>query len=217
MSRQNPMPHTTTHNNEDGPVKPVEVTSLFSIQTAAQHKATSAKRTRTWEKNHRTIGYLIPIELQVRAKDIREKMNSIANEHLTTVSSVASAFMQFSLSHLHANKLTLIGRPKTERRTLTLHWTESQDGWPKDIKQVNRNKKMNPLITPRRLYLGHRWGEDIDAQIIALRKKTAVSSGEIVVYLLGYALNAYQSGRLHLHSESVTVANQVSPIFGSGE
>jgi hypothetical protein len=36
-----------------------------------------------------------------------------------------------------------------------------------------------------------------------------------VVYLLGYALDAYQSGRLHLHSEAVTVANQVSPIHGS--
>lgn len=35
MSRQNPLPYTTTHNNEDGPVKPVEVASLFSIQTAA--------------------------------------------------------------------------------------------------------------------------------------------------------------------------------------
>ena len=144
-------------------------------------------------------------------------MNSIANEHLTTVSSVASAFMQFSLSHVHANKLTLMGRPKAERRTLTLHWTESQDGWPKDIKQVKRKKAKNGLLDSPPLYLGHRWGEDIDTQIIALRKKIAVSSGEVVVYLLGYALDAYRSGKLHLHSESVTVANQVSPEYGSEE
>jgi hypothetical protein len=214
MTRQNPLP-PASNNDEAAPIKPIDVASLISLQTAAQQQASKEKRTRTWEKNHRTVGYLIPVELHVRAKEIREKMNSIANEHLTTVSSVASAFMQYSLSHLHANKLTLMGRPKAERRTLTLHWTESQNGWPKEIKQVKRNNAKKNLFDPPPLYLGHRWGGDIDAQIIALRKKTAVCSGEIVVYLLGYALDAYQSGRLHLHSEAVTVANQVSPIHGS--
>ena len=68
MPRQNPLPPASNNNDEDAPIKPMDVASLISFQTAAQHKAAREKRTRTWEKKHRTVGYLIPVELHVRAK-----------------------------------------------------------------------------------------------------------------------------------------------------
>jgi hypothetical protein len=214
MARQNPLP---AQSNQKPVVQPVEVSSLLTLQTAMQHKQSGAKRPRHWEKAHRAVGYLIPKELHLRAKDISEKLAPIAAERLTTVSSVAKAFMQFALSQVHAQKLKLQGRPKATRRTLSLHWSETKEGWPQEIKPLKRKKTESVLTKPKPLYLAHRWGADIDKEIRSLSKNTAVPGGEVVVFLLGYALDAFLAGTLHLEAESVEVSNQVSPAWGVGE
>jgi len=211
MSRQNPIP---SHTPELA-VQPVEASALFQLKTAMEHKRSKEKRTRNWEKQNRAIGYLIPKELHLKARDISETLLPIAVEHLTTVSNVAEAFMQFALLHVHAQKLTLRAMPNAEHRTMTLHWREIEKGWVKEIKPVKRKQK-NTLTKPKPMHLAHRWGTDIDNEIRALSKNSGVSRGEVVVFLLGYALDAYKSGNLILESESIEVANRVTPSWGGG-
>lgn len=207
MSRQNPIPQPTSA------IQPVEASSLFQVKTAMEYKRTKSKRTRNWEKQNCAIGYLVPKELHLKAKDISETLLPIAAERLTTVSNVAGAFMQFALSHVHAQKLTLRGMPNAERRTMTLHWREIEKGWVKEIKPL-KHKPENVLTKPKPMHLAHRWGADIDKEVRVLSKNSGVSRGEVVVFLLGYALDAYKSGNLILESESIEVANRVTPSWG---
>lgn len=209
MTRQNPIPQPPSETA----VQPVEVSNLFQVKTAMEHKRTKSKRTRGWEKQNRAIGYLIPKELHLKALDIREMLLPLAAERLTTVSSVAAALMQFALSHVHAQRLTLRGMPNAERRTMTLHWREIEDGWKKEIKPLKRRQE-NVLTKPRPMHLAYRWGADIDKEIRALSRNSGASCGEVVVFLLGYALDAYKRGNLVLESESVKVANRVTSSWG---
>jgi len=210
MTRQNPIPQPVPASA----VQPVEASSLFQVKTAMEHKRTKSKRTRNWEKQNRAIGYLVPKELHLKARDISETLLPIAAERLTTVSSVATAFMQFALLHVHAQKLTLRAMPNAEHRTMTLHWREIEKGWAKEIKPLKR-KQENVLTKPKPMHLAHRWGADIDREIRALSKNSGAARGEVVVFLLGYALDAYKSGSLILESESIEVANRVTPSWGS--
>jgi hypothetical protein len=52
------------------------------------------------------------------------------------------------------------------------------------------------------MYLNYRWGTDVDTQIKNLAGD-AISPGEVVVFLLNYALVAYRHGRLMLRAETV--------------
>lgn len=213
MTRQNalPTPSTELKRDSSGMVKPVEVVSLI---TAKQEKESRAKRDRTWEKSNPANSYRIPADLRVQAKDISANLVSIAAEYLTTISSVAAALMAFSLSHLRSGKLEIEVRPKAERRTLTLDWTELKDGWPQDIKPIKKKTKNTVLVKERHVFLGYRWGADLDKQINALVKQTGVPGGEVVVFLLMYAIKKYQEGQLSLIPKTVTVTNQVNPTWG---
>lgn len=205
MTRQNALPTPTT-----GLIQPVEVISLI---TAKQEKESRAKRDRTWEKSNPANSYRIPADLRIQAKDISASLVSIAAEYLTTISSVAAALMAFSLSHLRSGKLGIEVRPKAERRTLTLDWTELKDGWPQEIKPIKKKTKNTVLAKERHVFLGYRWGADLDKQINALVKQTGVPGGEVVVFLLMYAIKKYQEGQLSLIPKTVTVTNQVNPTW----
>jgi hypothetical protein len=211
MSRQNPIQQPVSA------VQPVEASSLFQVKTAMEDKRTRLKRTRNWEKQNRAIGYLIPKELHLKAKGISESLLPIAAERMTTVSSVATAFMQYALLHVHANKLTLRGMPNAERRTMTLHWKEIEKGWPREIKPLKKHRQESVLTKPKPMHLAHRWGADIDREIRALSKNSGTARGEVVVFLLGYALDAYKSGNLILESEAIEVANRVTASSAGDE
>jgi len=206
MTRQNALPTPST-----GLIQPVEVISLI---TAKQDKESRSKRDRTWEKSNPANSYRIPADLRIQAKDISANLVSIAAEYLTTISSVAAALMAFSLSHLRSGKLEIEVRPKAERRTLTLDWTELKDGWPQEIKPIKKKTKNTVLVKERHVFLGYRWGADLDKQINALVKQTGVPGGEVVVFLLMYAIKKYQEGQLSLIPKTVTVTNQVNPTWG---
>lgn len=214
MTRQNILstPSSELQADASGMVPPVAVISLI---TAKQDKESRSKRDRTWEKGNPANSYRIPIDLRVSAKDISASLVSIAAEYLTTISSVAAALMSFSLSHLRSGKLEIEGRPKAERRSMTLDWTELENGWPQEIKPLKRKSKDSVLVKEACVFLGYRWGADLDRQINAIAKQTGVPGGEVVVFLLRYAIKKYQAGQLSLVPKTITVTNQVNPAWGS--
>lgn len=213
MARQNAFHHRTTilPTDADGMIQPVDVTHM--IPTARQAKESRTRRRRDWEKKNPSNSYRVPSELHMRAKEISASLSSIAGEYLSTTSSVAAAFVTFSLSHLRSGKLTIEPHPNPERRTLTLHWTEVENGWPKEIKPLKR-KKEGVLAKKDSIFLGYRWGADIDKQIEAIAKQTGVPGGEVVVFLLNHAIEAYRRGQLTLTPEAVVVTNKVTSSYG---
>ena len=207
MARQNAL--SPTHNipkDADGKYLPVEPASLF--QTAKQEKESRPKQTRKWEKDNPTRAYRVPRSLILKAKDIQSSVVSVAEDYLTTASSMAALLMTYALSHLRAGNFTIEGRPKSERRTLSLEWTEVEQGWPREIKPRKPKKKDSTVLTGVQTVMGYRWSEDMHMQIKAIVKQTGVSSGEVVIYLLDYSLTAYRAGKFIPSIEPVTIANK---------
>jgi hypothetical protein len=208
MTRQRALP--PTHNipkDENGNYLPVDPISTF--QTAKQAKEALAKRERNWEKDHRSRTYIVPIALRLKTKDIQSSVVSVAEEYLTTASAMATLFMVYALAHLRAGDFVIEGRPKPERRTLSLEWTEVEQGWPREIKPRKSKKKNDNVLTQdAQIYMGYRWSEDLHTQIKAITKQTGVASGEVVAYLLDYSLTAYRAGKLIPKIEPVAIANK---------
>ena len=92
---------------------------------------------------------------------------------------------------------------------MTLSWEEVDDGWIQDIPQP-----LKPVGKPitKDAYIGYRWSRDIDSQIKSLAD-TSISVGEVVVFLLNYALDAHKSGRLRLKEETIVVSQKVSATW----
>jgi len=164
---------------------------------------------RAWDRAHPVITYFIPALLHEQAKDTRAAILALSQKHMTTISSVATALISFSLAHIRQGTLKFEARPDAHRRKMTLTWHEAKDGWPQEIPQlVKRHKKDNV----KDVYLGYRWGRDVNAQIKALAGDS-ISDGEVVVFLLNYALSAHKNGRLRLKEEAVVISQKVSSTW----
>ena len=162
---------------------------------------------RAWDREHRGMSYRIPSPLHEQAKDVRASILGLAHQHMTSTSSVAAALIGFSLTHVRLGKLVIEARPNAKRRKMMLTWTEA-DEWPQEIQPAKRAVK----TAGADVVLTYRWGKDVGAQIKALAGED-VSVGEVVVFLLRYAIEAHQQGRLRLKEEAIVVSQKVSPSW----
>ena len=162
---------------------------------------------RAWDRAHRGMSYRIPSPLHVQAKDIRATILGLAHQHMTSTSSVAAALMGFSLAHVRQGKLAIEARPNANRRKMILTWSEA-DEWPQEIQPAKRAIK----TTKADVVLTYRWGKDVGTQIKALAG-AEISVGEVVVFLLRYAIEAHQQGHLRLKEEAFVVSQKVSPTW----
>jgi len=197
MTRRNPTDRM--HSAIQTPVAPID-----TIPLAQGHK----RDNRAWDRAHPVISYRISSTLHEQAKDIRATILGLAQQHMTSISSVAAALMGFSLAQVRQGKLAIEARPNANRRKMILTWSEA-DEWPQEIpqhiKRVNNSKV-------KAVYLGYRWGKDVDTQIKAFAG-VEISIGEVVVFLLSYAIAAHKSGRLRLREEAFVVSQKVSPTW----
>jgi len=159
---------------------------------------------RSWDQVHRGISYFIPMSLNEQAKVIRAAILALAQNHITNTSNVAASLITFSLTHVRQGKLVVEAHPNADRRKMILIWEEVKERpqkIPQPIKRIEKDKT-------KELYLNYRWGRDVDTQIKSLAGE-AISPGEVVVFLLNYALAAYKRGRLKLKEEAVVVTQKV--------
>jgi len=163
---------------------------------------------RAWDRAHPVISYFIPPALHEQAKDVRSSVLALAQNHMTNTSGVAVALMSFSLAKIRQGKLKIEPRPNPQRRKMALVWEEAEE-WPQEIHQLESHTRKTQV---KEVYLGYRWGRDVDAQVKSIAGQT-ISSGEVVVFLLDFALAAYKSGRLRFKEEAVVVTQKVSPSW----
>lgn len=166
------------------------------------------RENRSWDKKHRGNSYFIPASLHVQAKDARAAVLALSQKHMTNTSSVAAALMKYSLEHVRLGRLNIGAGPDAQRRKMTLAWEESRDRLPQEIPQPKKFAAQGR----KELYMNYRWGRDVDMQIKALAG-TAIAPGEIVVFLLHYALAAYRDGVMRLKEETVVVSQKVSSTW----
>jgi hypothetical protein len=162
------------------------------------------RENRAWDRKHRGNSYFIPAHLQVQAKDMRAAVLALSQKHMTNTSSVAAALMKYSLEHVRLGRLNIGARPDAQRTKMSLTWEDAKDSLPQEVPQPKK------LTTKgeKELYINYRWGRDMDMQIKALAG-TSIAPGEIVVFLLHYALAAYRNGSMRLKEETVVVSQKV--------
>jgi hypothetical protein len=191
------------------------------IPTAMTAKRSRAKRTRDWEKlpEHRVRGYRVPQPLRalVGEKDgdtgLRHDIREVADEHTSTVSEVARNLMDFALSEVRAGRLQFEARAKPQGRTMRLEWSLREFTWPRETpapKKRNKKKESTAFLESQSIFLAYRWGKDMDQQIKQLALKVGVTSGEIVVYLLQHAIQAYNEGHLQLRGTPEIVRQKLT-------
>ena len=163
---------------------------------------------RAWDRKHRGNSYFIPIHLHVQAKDMRAAVLALSQKHMTNTSSVASALMKYSLEHVRLGRLNFGARPDAERTKMTLIWEDVKDSRPQEIPEPKKLMSKSE----KALYINYRWGRDVDLQVKALAG-TSVAPGEIVVFLLHYALAAYRNGTMRLKEETVVVSQKVTSTW----
>jgi hypothetical protein len=165
---------------------------LSTIPIAQRRK----RANRSWDQAHRGISYFIPTSLNEQAKDIRTAILALAQNHIKNTSDVAASLMAFSLAHVHQGKLVVEPHPNADRRKMALIWAEVNER----PQQIPQPRKRVIKEKTKEMYLNYRWGRDVDTQIKSLAGD-AISPGEVVVFLLNYALAAYKRGRLMLKEE----------------
>ena len=174
--------------------EPLTTIPLTAKKQRADHRA--------WEKSHPSNSYYIPEHLLEEAKNIRDEIKAIASENMANTTNVAEALMEHALKNVRKGELEISAQPNPMRRKMTVTLVEA-DGWPKSIAEkiphsTKAHKKMNRLVA----YLNYRWGKAMDRQIEVLAG-TALSKGEVVVFLLHYALTAYNKGRIKFVAKPV--------------
>jgi hypothetical protein len=189
--------------HKDGPHE-----AISTIPLAKEHK----RDNRAWDRKHPVLSYFVPLPLNEQAKDVRAAILGLSQKHMTTISSVARELMKYSLAHIREGKLKMELRPvKLGRRKMSVTLVEGES-WPEpqEVPQpVERGKKKDKI---KNVYLGYRWGREVDTQIKALAGKTT-SPGEVVVFLLRYGIDAYRRGDVRLKEETVVVSQKVSATW----
>jgi len=161
------------------------------------------RKPRTWDRENPVISYFIPAPLTERAKEIRESILALAQHHMTTASSVATALMNYALRDAGTGKLKLDPRPAPQRRKMTLVLEDAKE-WPREIPQAQPRQ----VRKTRKMYLGYRWSRDVDIQIKALAG-SYVPVGEVVVFLLNHALTEYKNGNCTFRETAIALAQEV--------
>lgn len=189
------------------PLARLRITPKDPVETIPR-AAERQRKTRTWEKRNPSKTYYIPESLHEKARSVRAEILGLAQMHMATTSNVASALVGYSLAQVRQGKLEIEALPDPTRRKMALTWEETDGDASRDIQRAAlkvRKKSNNPL------YLNYRWSKDLDQQIRAFAE--AISVGELMLFFLEYALEAYKAGRLRLKEETITIAHKVSPSW----
>lgn len=169
-------------------------------------QARAQKRNRFWDQNHPVITYYVPDPLYNKGREIRSAILGLSHKYGTNISCVASALVSYSLAMAEQGRLKVEARPDAVRCKMALTWEEVNDR-PQEIPEPQKRASSGKDI---HLYLAYRWSPEVDSQIRTLAGDV-LAVGEMVVFLLNYALEAFRQGRLHFREEAVVMSQKVSP------
>jgi hypothetical protein len=167
----------------------------------ARRKAVRA----AYDKAHPVSAYYVPPALREKAMDIHASITGLAQANMSTASSVSSALVSHTLFLVRKGELKIEGHPNARQRKMVVHVEMiSGGGWGQEIPKAS--KKLDEKLDP--FYFGYRWSKDIQTQVSAIAG-TSLLIGEVVVYLLGRALEDMRSGKIKFITEPVETRQEV--------
>jgi len=168
--------------------------------------ASPRKRSRSWEKGHRTCSYRgVPQELhgQVVALAFHLQVNT---------DEVVAVFVQFGLSCVDKGFLAISPRPKAQRMTLfplpsgsgeKAGWSEDEKWEPGKLKKEIPTKRKGSLesksLWESRVH--YRLSKSTHEAIKFLAEQHTVPLGEIMTLFLKHGLESYKTGLLKLNPQ----------------
>ena len=169
------------------------------------------KRNRDWEKKHQaeTVTYRgVP-------KEVQNWVERVADGLLVPRDEVVRAFLEFGLSQYQSGQLTIFAYPKAQRMTL---YPESKfasavpvkqntdvQNWldvafpttARKVSEKNKSKKENPASW--KIRVTYRIPIQLKEEIRSMAEEHTLPVGEVVWFLIEYALKAYRDGKLNLN------------------
>ncbi len=199
--------------NDKTPVQPAVSSSeppaikpLDFIPAAEPRK----KRERTWEKAHQ--GQVATY--RGVAPEMHQTLLHLAESLSVPVDEVARAFLEFSLAHHKSGDLPIHPHPKAQRMTLypdgSAASTKKSEGWLKEAFSSSRpGKKGKKGSQPKRweARVSYRLPVTLKQEVKDLADDHTVGVGELVFFLLQYALIAYERGDLRLEAHAKVSGN----------
>jgi len=183
----------------------IPVSPLDQIQGAELKK-----RNRTWEQGHRTCSYRgVP-------QDIQDQVVALATSLLVNTDELVQVFVQYGLSCIEREILTISPRPKAQRMTLfptpggwgeQAGWSEA-DGWePGKVKEIPARKKSLKDKEQRdwETRAHYRLASEVHEAIKQLAEKHFIPVGEVMTLFLKHGLESYKTGRLILKPQPKVV------------
>jgi hypothetical protein len=169
-------------------------------------KPEKRERDRSWDREHKVFTY--------RGVDpeLHDQVLALAEELMVSASDVAEVFAQYGLACIERGDLQVQAYIKPKSRRMTLFpdgqaaWKEAS--WHQTPPTKKRKKNPNESNGQDRLWekqVGYRMQPETHAALRELAKAHSVSTGEVIMLLFGHSLNAYQSGKLVLEPQPVTV------------
>lgn len=192
MTRQKAFRNTQfTESLEEAEAHPSDL--LLTWLPAAERKP----RKREWEKRHPAYMFRgVPPALHAEVKEV-------AGELGVNVEEVARAFLEYGLlgyargqvdlEPYFEGKLTLFPPGKTPG------WYEAEGAEVQSPRRKKRAKQARPKAW-RWPLVAYRLPRALKQQLDALREEKHVPLGEVLAKLMGFALEAYQQGRLQLRA-----------------
>jgi hypothetical protein len=177
--------------------------------------AAPRKRSRDWEKGHHTCSYRgVP-------HDLHEQVVALAFHLQVNTDDVVQAFVQFGLSCLDKDILTISPRPKAQRMTLfpLPYGSGEQAGWgevdkwdpgklKKEIPAKRKVSQEKESLWESRAH--YRLSKEIHEAIKCLAEQHTVPLGEIITLFLKHGLESYKTGRLKLNPQPRVVKMTLS-------
>jgi len=174
----------------------------------ARRKASRA----AFDKKFPCTSYFVPAHLREDAVEIKRVIVALAYEKRTTVASLASAMITWSLDRVRKGLLGINGTPQSDRRKLAVVMVDAESGWnaaPVEIPEYVKKPKN------KRMVLTYRLDQAVVQQIKSIAKNGALPEGEVLIRLLQRAIEAYQKGEGVIKTQAVEV-RQVAQFLDNG-
>jgi hypothetical protein len=208
MSRNNPLDRVLT-NDASVPV-PSPGGTLSLIPSARQVKRDAMTEERiarrkasraAFDRKFPSTSYFIPAHLRELAREIKRDIASLAHQKRTTVASLASAMISWSLNRVRKGSLVIDGYPQSDRRKLSVVMVDTGTKWDAGPVEIPEYKKETKK---KRMVLTYRLDANITQQIKAVAGG-ALPEGEVLVRLLQHAIDAYRKGEGMIKTQALEV------------
>jgi hypothetical protein len=207
MTRNNPLDRFAENNSVPVPSPGGALSLIPSARQVKRDALTEERIARrkasraAFDRKNPSTSYFIPSHLRELAREIKRDIASLAHQKRTTVASLASALLSWSLNRVRKGSLVIDGYPQSDRRKLSVVMVDAGSKWEAGTVEIPEYKKETKK---KRMVLTYRLDANITQQIKAVADG-ALPEGEVLIRLLQNAIDAYRKGEGVIKTQALEV------------